>query len=808
MSLDRARQDIHSAIRSIVRYPIASTIAVLSLAAGIGAMATTLTIRDVVFHNPPPEYGDVDQLTRVQVGRGTRPIVPIGSYPAGTLFATWTDAFGTSMAAAAPPRGLRDVRTGDRIEAVPVREVTSNLFTVLAVKPVAGTLFAATSADSAPAILSYRLWQQWFDGRADAVGATIWIENRPHTIVGVLPRRFWFAEMHSPVWIRLAPQSAASADALDVIVRRSPGTTTAMLDTQLQPGLAEYAARVPADERPLRLKLSPIEGTPLGAQVSIALPWVLGVAVVLTLLIACANVAILMIAQWTAREHEIAIRASLGASRGRLIRALLTESMVIAIAGGVLGVGTTFLLRTIVLQQSGASDGFFDLSIRPRVLLASMAITMAAGILTGLAPALLETRRLHGNPLRATALSDRIRQRWRHALVVLEISVTVALLVVAAAFVNGYRRALAANMGFPTQPMLTARVENNEGVPVAAVLDAAAGIPGVSVAAASTTAPFMASGPRERVAVDASGANAVAAERGAITPAFFAALDVPIRAGRAFTTRDSSATRTVIVNEALARRLFADGSAIGRRAWVGNVDYDIVGVCGNFSNSPFFREFEPRFFVPMAVPGVARVLSDPPTPPGPTGPGLQLAAPKRADLVIRANGDPAALVQTVRRRLRDAAAGNVVTRAFTYDQIKTISGQEILVGTAPLVPLILIGMLLMAAGIYGVLAFAIARRSRELAVRVAIGASSGHLVRLVASHSLRLVVLGAAFGIALTYALTRVVRASGGAGTPFDADWSAFAFPVVIVVVIGALATWMPSRRVLNIEPAAVLKAL
>ena len=181
---------------------------------------------------------------------------------------------------------------------------------------------------------------------------------------------------------------------------------------------------------------------------------------------------------------------------------------------------------------------------------------------------------------------------------------------------------------------------------------------------------------------------------------------------------------------------------------------------------------------------------------------------KRVSLLIRAAGDPMPLVPIVRRDVRDAAAGNAVTSSYTFDRIRTVMGQEILVGTAPLFPLIAIGMLLTAAGIYGVLAFSITRRSKQLAVRVAIGATGRDVIRLVTSQSLRLVALGCTLGVAVTFVLARVVRASGGAGTPYDPSWPIFAIPVLIIVGIGALATWIPSRRALKINPASLLRTV
>jgi predicted permease len=571
-------------------------------------------------------------------------------------------------------------------------------------------------------------------------------------------------------------------------VRRPAGVSEEALAAQLQPGLAAFVSTRPAAERQAMIHISNVNGTPLGHQVTILLPYVLAASVLLTLVIACANVAILMIAQWTAREHEIAIRASLGASRGRIVRALVTESLLLAAMGGALGICATFALRGIIVHRSGAGNflAFYDLSIDPRILVESILITLASGIVAGLAPALYETRRLHANPLNALASSDETRQRLRHALVVLEITVTIALLVETGAMIGGYQRSLSAEMGFDGHPLFVARVDNAGGLQAAQTLDLVARVPGVASAAAATGMPYMGGGTKERVSADAAGAGDLPVDQIAVSPGFFATLGVPIESGRDFTPRDTTASHVAIVNGALARQLFPGRAPLGSRVVAGGTAYDIVGVASDFATNQFQqRQSAPKMFVPLALDG---------------------APVKRMQLLVRAAGDPAPLLQTVRRELRNAAAGNTIPSSFTFDQIARTSAEEILVGTAPLVPLIAIGMLLTTAGIYGVLAFAIVRRSRELAVRVAIGATGRDLIRLVTAHSLRLLLAGTACGVGLTFVLSRLARAGGGDGSIYDPDWPAFAVPVVIVFVIGALATLMPSRRATKIDPAVLLR--
>ena len=460
-----------------------------------------------------------------------------------------------------------------------------------------------------------------------------------------------------------------------------------------------------------------------------------------------------------AREHEIAIRASLGASRGRIVRALLTESVLLAAGGGALGVAVTFALRGILLHSVRGDGTYFNLAVDPRILVQSAALTLASGIVAGLVPALHETRRMHTNPLNTLAASDRTRQRWRHALVTLEITVTVALLVETGAMINGYQRALAADMGFDRRPLLDMAVERRTGLPLPQLIDTISRMPGVAGAAAATGVPFMGSGASQRVARDGRDGADVPADRIATAPGLFATLGVPMLQGRDFIGADSAASHVAIVNDALARQLFPAGAAVGGRITAAGTVLDIVGVAADYAH----HQFQDRHVAPKV---------DVPLP----------ADRRRAEAAAhRRPGDGRS--GTARRRAAPRAAAprspaSTVGSAFTYEEIAQISAQEVLVGTAPLVPLIAIGMLLTMAGIYGVLAFAIARRSRELAVRVAIGASGRDLVRLVTAHSARLLTMGVGCGIGLTFALSRIVRASGGAGGIYDPDWPSFVVPI------------------------------
>lgn len=301
-------------------------------------------------------------------------------------------------------------------------------------------------------------------------------------------------------------------------------------------------------------------------------------------------------------------------------------------------------------------------------------------------------------------------------------------------------------------------------------------------AEAATAVPYFGPGPQVEVAKEAGGDRLLQAERVAVGPRYFTTLGVPLRAGRSFDSRDvAGAPPVIVVNDVLAAQLWPGDSPLGHVVWISGASYQVVGVTAGYANSNL-REPRPAVFVPLA--------QDPERPP-------DLA------FLVRAAGDPAALAQVVRREITGLREGTVAG-VTTIDQIIGVMAAELLIGTYPLAPLILTGLLLTSAGIYGVLAFAVTRRETELAVRVAIGATRADLVRLVGAHSVRLLGLGIVIGVGATFALTRIAQGRGGI---FDSPgWQVFVIPTVIVITIGAVATWIPMRRALAIEPARLLR--
>lgn len=776
---DQVVVDARSALRSVARYPLAALVAIVSLAAGIGGATTMLLLRDALFRNPPPYYAAPERLSAVRVSTPDR---PRGAVPA-PLYRHWLDGGGVggALAAAAPAR-IADVQMRDRSEPVAIRPATANLFDVLGVTPALGRNFPAAAADGpAPAILSDRVWQSVFGARPDVVGETFLVRGDAYVVIGVLPRQFWFGAMNEPIWTPMDFRSLAPELPLDVVVRRGAGTSPQALAASLQAATEVFTSDRRAGERQMRVVVREMAGTPMGEAMGPIPVVLIGGAVLFTVLIACTNVAILMIAQWTAREHEIAIRASIGADRWRIVRTLVGESLLIALAGAVLGVSVTFALRGLVIYNGGEFTQF-NLAVRPMVPIIVTLITIAAGILPGLAPALHETRRSENNPLARLRGSDRVRERWRHAMVVFEVAVTVALLVVVGTIVSATQRALNQDLGFEIAPLLTARVQNQSGVDAAGIVERLSSLPGVTAAAASLSSPMGMTGPERNVTGDTPSPRMTRAELAAIGPGFLTALGVPLLAGRDFLPGEGDGrSRVALVSGELARRVWPGITAPGRALSMDGQTYEVVGVVADYANRTL-APMPPRVFVPLAA-----------------------EQPTQMQFIVRAEGQPGMLIETVRREVTALSTGNVVQNVIPLQQIVQIGSKEIFATSVPLAPLVIIAMLLSAAGVYGVLAFTVARRSTELAVRVAVGADRGDLVRLVALRSLRVIGLGLLVGVGATFAITRLAQGGGGI---FDSPgWQAFVVPMAIVTVIGALATWIPARRAVRTDAAQLLRS-
>ena len=580
------------------RYPVASLIAILSLAVGLGATTVSLTIRDVIFHRPPATISSPSSCRRSRLARRRTRYAERESGSCCALRPV-ADIDGPSIAAHLSLGERRSVSDRHR-KPCRLHAVTPELFATLGVAPTRrppspdGDESAASERDSEPPHVAAALRP----APRTSIGQAVWIDDRAYTVIGVMPEAFWLADMDSPIWTVLTLSDMPPASCRRVAGRHRAAVRHVATSPRAASAACagRYAQHLPAGERQLALRASGLEGTPMGQQMSFVLPYVLGTAVLLTLLIACANVAILMIAQWTAREHEIAIRASIGASRGRIVRLLLTESILIAACGGALGIGATALLQAWIIRQSGDGTSL-DLSDRLPHLLETAAIALVAGIVAGLAPALYETRRLHANPLRTIATP---------------IAFDSAGATRSSSLKSGHD--CAARRHGDDGRRLSARAtcrrwvcdshcwrpgRQPEGRADHRVLEILRGVPGVAAAAAT-------SGSRQEPSAAPAGGESVAAG---------ARRSRPTLPG----TRRADAGRTRVFGGRLELRrrdrqrdacpaAVSGRDAVGARLWVAKAPYDIVGVVADYAAIPDrptsqSREFSCRW---LWMPGTSR----------------------------------------------------------------------------------------------------------------------------------------------------------------------------------------------------------
>ncbi len=802
-------QDVRYAVRGFIRTPGFVAIALLTLGLGTGANATVFSFVNALLLRPVSGVPDPASLAAIYTSDFSSGPYGSSSYPDYLSLKSETTAF--ALLAAYAERSPVLLRAGETVERVTPADVSGEFFDVLRLKPAAGRLLgpADANASAAPAaVLSFDFWKRAFSADPSIIGSSVVFNGQPVAIVGVLPERFDGLELGSTVdlWMPLVPDDASrDSRFLSIVGRLRPGVTVQEAQTQVTVMAARLAAAFPETNR--GILGHPDQPRPMvvlrhtrlhpafreGQAGTIAM--ILMAAVALVLLITCANVANLLLSRAAARAREMAIRRALGAAPKRLLVQMLTESVLLGLAGAALGL-------LFALWTADALPSFFppdqarllDASVDTAVLLYTLALALVASILFGTAPALSALRPaaadlLHGTSGRAT--EGRAGSRLRSALVVVQVSLALVLLVSAGLLVRSVANALRGDLGFGTRRAVVANVE------LPASIDAERGtadlseagarvraIPGVTSATVAALVPlggggrrgFRMEGYQRRQGEDTEFPfNSVDAD-------YFATLRIPLLAGRVFDDHDSGRSAGVaIVNETLARRYFA-GNAVGRHLTdSGNRVLTIVGVV---KSGKYRSVQEPD--VPYVYYALAQTYS------------------RRVVILAATAGDPAALTDTVRRTLssftRDAAIYRVTTLSTHLSQ--ALAGDRLtaaLVGSCGTLALILA-----LVGIYGVVSYAVGRRSREIGIRVALGAAPREVVRLVASEGFRVVLAGTVIGLPIAAAATRAL-ASLLFGVSAS-DTATFIVVPACLLVVAMVAALIPARRSLAIDPVVVLR--
>jgi predicted permease len=809
--LDDAQLDVRFALRNIRRDATLSAAILVTLALGIGATATIFSLVSGVLLRPLP-YPDPDRLLLagttgrdgigrlfgpdyVEWRRQCRACEGVAAY-----MGTWAGA----LAGGAEP---------DRVR---IGHVSDNFFATMGVQPMLGRPFGPADRgrslfnDGPPTpvnavVLGYSLWQRRFGGDPGVVGRTLLVEGDPAPVIGVMPAGFDFPNK-AEAWVPAAISQRRGNSYLQIVVRRQPGAADADVQAELNAIALQLATLVEPDRASKGARVTPLRDFIVGDVRSPLLVF-LG-AVTLVLLIACANVANLLLAQAATRPKELAIRAALGARRSRIVRQLLTESLLLAGLGGLLGLLlSTWLLRMFVALAPPTVPRLEDVAIDSWVLVFTAGLSILTGLLFGLAPIVRTarpelTRVLHdGSGRTAGSIAQ---QRTRRTLVIAEMSLALVLLIGAGLLMKSFLRLQGQPTGFDPEGAITAAVTLPEAAypdagrakayyrEALAALQSAGGVGAAGVVSALPLSP---NGARINGSISREGqregeADAWAAKL-AVGGDYFRAVGIALLRGRRFDGRDTtSAPRVVIVSESLARTLWPGRDAIGQRLDVGfapPVWHEVVGIVGDV------RQHE------LGKPPLAAVYQ----------PFEQLPDSRRwmlADMtfVVRTTGSPETFTPALRATL---ARLDPSLPLYDVGLMSSVIGHQVTdprFYTMLLSAFSTLALFLACAGIYGVLSYSVTHRRHEIGIRMALGARGRDVMKLVVAEGMALVAVGAMVGVAGAYAATRVL--SGFLYEVSVTDRPTFASIVVLLLVVAAVACYVPARRAATVDPLVALR--
>jgi putative ABC transport system permease protein len=810
--MDALLQDIRFGLRQLRRTPGFTIAAVLALALGIGATTAIFSVLDRVVLQPLP-YPDPDRLTMVwevndSKGLSHERISPVNFGDYRALAHVFEDA-----AAWWYPQ-LTLTETGHEPLRVSAIETTPNFFSVLGVQPAVGAGFPKTPEYSREtvAVISHRLWRERFGGDPSIIGKSIALNGPLFTVVGVMPQGFQFPN-DTDVWHRITwdvAQHSRGAHFMESIFRLKPGMTPDAANSELRALTKRLGAENPSTNGEYSARAVPL-ATEIVGFFRPALFALFGAAGFL-LVITCTNVASLLLARATVREREVAVRAAIGASRMRLVRQFLTESVLLAAVGAVLGVVVAVAaVKALIAATPVELPRLADVGVDPRMLLFAVAMAAVTAIAFGVVPAMLMARGDMQRPLKESGRGGDgggARRRARSTLVVAEIGLAVMLLVGAALLARSFQRLVQQDPGFRPAHAVTARVElpySYSDWPKIAdfydrLLTSLRAEPGVALAGASNFLPldaawrgpfFIQGRPRPRSGDEPQ------AQHQTVTEDYFRAIGVPLVNGRFFDPRDSAAAPpVVIVNDTLARRQWPGEDAVGKSVMspisvIGPMGrslmpqhaiFQVVGVVASVKNTTLVRDAEPAIFY------------------------TQRQFPFRGlNIVVQGEGDPAALLAAVRTSVQRLDPNLPIASARTLDRI---------VGDAtdrPRALMTLMGVFaalalaLAALGIYSVLSYSVNQRRQELSVRMALGAQPHDVLWLVVRQGLWLAMIGGAAGAIGALAIGRAMSSllygvSSG-------DVTAFAVAIALAVVTTLAACFLPARRAAALGPLQGLRA-
>lgn len=805
--LESIWSDVRYAFRTLRRMPVFTAVATITLALGIGATTAMFTLVNGILLRPLP-YPGADRLVRV-----------IQSYPEKGL-----DTWGLTQENLAMYRDRAtdfDAFAGYRVSSLTMRTdrgaqrvitayVTAQFFKALGVNPDLGRPF--TADEDAPGhnnvvVLSYGLWQAEFGGNAAVLGATVDLDGRPMRVVGVMPRGFDFPRPIVRMWVPMGLDAARRYGWRNSgLGRLKPGVSAQHSERQTTAIMWDWARREPeligmaVDPTRTKMKtiVQPLHEALTGRS---ARPLtVLLAAVVLILLIATANVATLLSSRAAARQREIGLRAALGATSGRVIRQLLTESIALAMLGAIVGVALAVgAVRAFAHSPLASLPRIDEVTVDGRVLAFTLVVSVLSGVLFGLLPALHAARSRLTSDLSAgqRESSHRSTRRVNHLLVVAQLSLSVVLLVAAGLVLKSFQRLTQIDLGFRAEDMTSISLPlpsryNSATVEtpfINTILEQVRAVPGVRAAALGWSLPFEGNSNFDGYLIQGRpvppSGNEDQTLQTAVSPGYFDALRIPVLTGRDFTTADDTTSMAVaIVDETLAKRYWTGAEALGKRIRVtGDTTWcTIVGIVGHTRDNDPANNPGPHMYVSLAQAG-----------------GSQLS------LAVRTSGDAARVIPAVRstiarlepsipldgvRALSDVVDQSLATRRLT---------KLLLAGFA------LLAMTLASVGIYGVMSLHVANRSREFGIRLAIGAEPGQLIRLVLGEGALLAIAGVGVGVLGALGATRWIQS-----LLYDVsatDPLVFAVLPLMLAFVALAACYLPARRAAKSDPLIALRS-
>src|ERR1700720_1859447 len=806
-------QDVRYSLRMIAKAPGYAAIAVLTLALGIGANTTIFSWINSTLLNPIPGLASPNEVVALSLGRGTDNPFPF-TYPDFEAMRDGQQSFVGITAANIAPMSLTGKGKPERVWGM---VASANYFDLLGVRPILGRGFLPEE-DNKPggapvAVISYRLWQTHFGANPDVVGQTLEINQHPYTIVGVTPAVFQGSQtgLRSEIWIpimmedQLLPQGDLLHDHhyfwLFAFGRLKPGVAPEQAQEEMTLRLKREAKNYPEEHKGHdSVTVYPLWRNPFGLNyfLSTLLPMLMAIAG-LVLLLACANVANLMLVRSVGRRREIAIRMSLGASRWRLVRQLLVESLMLALAGGAVAWLITLWTSGTIMEFLPATDFPISLIVRAdrTVLLATLMISVLTGMIFGILPALRASGVAPVAVLKedtGSASGSLKKARLASVLVVAQISLSLLLLICAGLFIRSFLRAQLINLGFNPHNVLTlsydlftAGYSDASGAEFDRQLQAKLEtLPGVQSVALSNRVPGFSSG---STAVKPEGYVAQANELmeipdAIITSNYFHTIQIPLVQGRDFTPQDTnSSQRVVIVNESFVNRYWPNQQGLGKQL---NSDlthewFTVVGVVHDSKMTGLSEKSAPFVYLPLYQVYTANMV-----------------------IHARVAGDPFAFAKTVEGAVHQLNPDVVlfqVTSLETSEQFASFPQRVagIFVGAFGLLALVLA-----AVGIYGVTAYTTRQRTHEIGVRMALGASKDDILRLVLGHGLRLTITGVAIGLAASFALTRYLKGALLGVTSTDA--LTFLSVTMLLCAVALFACFIPTRRAMRVDPIVALR--